>query len=116
MFCCYEYIGEERFEVGEEVSTVDMGSGKSLPDWGNGNCKGVGMEAYLACTDGVPLCVFAALPGLSLVVASRGYSSFRCCLLIVAASFFAGSRLMGFSICSTQTQQLCLLGSREGAQ
>ena len=45
--------GRERFEVGEEVSTVDMGSGKSLPDWGNGNCKGLGMEAYLACTDGV---------------------------------------------------------------
>lgn len=53
VFYCYKYIGEERFEVGEEVSTVDMGSGKSLPDWGNRNCNGLEMDAYLACTDGV---------------------------------------------------------------
>lgn len=53
MFCCYKNIGEERFGVGEEVSTVDMGSGKSLSAWGNSNCKGLEMEAYLACTDGV---------------------------------------------------------------
>ena len=53
VLCCYKYIGEERFEGGEEVSTVDMGSGKSLPDWGNRNCNGLEMDAYLACTDGV---------------------------------------------------------------
>ena len=50
-------------------------------------------------------------------MASRGYSSFRCSvfslwwLLLLQST---GSRLMGFSICSTQTQYLCLMGSRKG--
>ena len=51
--------------------------------------------------------VFAAAPGLSLVAASRGYSSLRCAgfsLRWLLLSRSTGSRLMGFSSCGTQAQ------------
>ena len=57
--------------------------------------------------------------GLSLVVASRGYSLLRCVgfslrwLLLLQST---GSRHMGFSSCGTQAQQLWLTGSRAQAQ
>ena len=39
MICCYKNIVEERSGVGGEVSTVDMGSGKSLPACGTETAK-----------------------------------------------------------------------------
>ena len=59
--------------------------------------------------------VFVAVCGLSLVVASGGYSSLRCTgfslrwLLLLRST---GSRHAGFSSCSLQAQQLWLVGSR----
>ena len=56
---------------------------------------------------------------LSLVVASRGYSSLRCAgfslwwLLLLRST---GSRRMGFSSCGMRAQQLWLTGSRAQAQ
>ena len=63
--------------------------------------------------------VFVAVRRLSLVVASRGYSSLQCTgfslqwLLLLQST---GSRRMGFSSCSTQAQKLWLVGSRVQAQ
>ena len=63
--------------------------------------------------------VFVAVCGLSLVVASSGYSLLRCVgfslrwLLLLRST---GSRSMGFSSCGTQAQQLWLMGSRAQAQ
>ena len=63
--------------------------------------------------------VFVAEHGLSLVAASRGYSSLRCAgfslqwLLLLQST---GSRRAGFSSCGTQAQQLWLAGSRAQAQ
>ena len=56
--------------------------------------------------------VFVAMHGLSLVAASRGYSSLRWLLLLRSM----GSRCTGFSSCGTQAQQLWLAGSRAQAQ
>ena len=64
-------------------------------------------------------CVFIAAHGLSLVVASRGYSSLQCVgfslwwLLLLQST---GSRRVGFSSCGTQPQLLWLVGSRAQAQ
>ena len=63
--------------------------------------------------------VFVAAHGLSLVVASGGYSSFPCAgfsLWWLLSLQSIGSRCMGFSICSTRAQQLCLMGFRVQAQ
>ena len=63
--------------------------------------------------------VFIAACGLSLVVASRGYSSLQCTgfslqwLLLLRSM---GSRRAGFSSCGTRAQQLWLMGSRAQAQ
>ena len=63
--------------------------------------------------------VFVAARGLSLVVASRGYSSLQCpgfslqWLLLFRST---GSRCAGFSSCSTQAQQLCLASCRAQTQ
>ena len=63
--------------------------------------------------------VFVAALGLSLVVASGGYSSLQCTgfslwqLLLLQSM---GSRCMGFSSCDMQAQQLWLTGSRAQAQ
>ena len=63
--------------------------------------------------------VFVATQGLSLVAASRGYSSLRCAgfslrsLLLLRSR---GSRRTGFSSCGTWAQQLWLVGSRAQAQ
>ena len=64
-------------------------------------------------------CVFFAARGLSLVVASRVYSSLRCTgfsLLWLLLLRSTGSRHAGFSSCSTRAQQLWLAGSRAQAQ
>ena len=63
--------------------------------------------------------VFIAVRGLSLVVVSRGYSSFKCTVfslrwLLLLRSM--GSRRTGFSSCGMQAQQLWLAGSRAQAQ
>ena len=47
--------------------------------------------------------VFVAVPGLSLVVASRGYSSLWCVGFSLQSM---GSRCTGFSSCSTRAQKL----------
>ena len=63
--------------------------------------------------------VFVAAHGLSLVVASGGYSSLRCVgfslrwLLLLRST---GSRCVGFSSCGTRAQQLWLAGSKAQAQ
>ena len=63
--------------------------------------------------------VSVAVRGLSLVVASGGYSSLRCAgfslrwLLLLPST---GSRGTGFSSCGTPAQQLWLAGSRAQAQ
>ena len=63
--------------------------------------------------------VFVAVRGLSLVVASGGYSSLRCVgfslrwLLLLQGT---GSRRTGFSSCGTWAQQLWLTGCRAQAQ
>ena len=63
--------------------------------------------------------VFVAVRGLSLVAASRGYSSLWCTgfssrwLLLLWST---GSRRVGFSSCGTQAQYLWLSGSRAQAQ
>ena len=63
--------------------------------------------------------VFVAAHGLSLAEVSRGYSSLQCAgfslqwLLLLRSR---GSRLVGFSSCGTQAQQLWLAGSRAQAQ
>ena len=63
--------------------------------------------------------VFVAVRGLSLVVASRGYSSLLCtgfslrCPLLLHST---GSRCVGFSSCGTRAQQLWLAGSTAQAQ
>ena len=63
--------------------------------------------------------VFIAVSGLSLVVASRGYSSLQCVgfslrrLLLLRSM---GSRRTGFSSCGTRAQQLWLVGSKAQAQ
>ena len=63
--------------------------------------------------------VFIAVCRISLPAASRGYSSLRCTgfslqwLLLLQST---GSRHAGFSSCSTQVQQLWLMGSRAQAQ
>ena len=63
--------------------------------------------------------IFIAASGLSLLGASRGYSSLRCAgfslrwLLLLRST---GSRRAGFSNCSTWAQQLWLAGSRAQAQ
>ena len=63
--------------------------------------------------------VFVAAHGLSLVVASGGYSLLWCAgfllrwLLLLRST---GSRCAGFSSCGTQAQQLWLVGSRAQAQ
>ena len=63
--------------------------------------------------------VFVAARGLSLVVASRGYSSLQCVgfslqwLLLLRSM---DSRHVGFSSCGTRAQQLWLVGSRMQAQ
>ena len=55
-----------------------------------------------------PCWVFTALYGLSLVAASGVYCSLKWLLLL----WGTGSRHTGFSSCSTQAQQLWLVGSR----
>ena len=63
--------------------------------------------------------VFVAVPGLSLVVASRGHSSMRCTgfsLWWLLLLWSIGSRHMGFSSCGVQAQQLWLMGCRAQAQ
>ena len=63
--------------------------------------------------------VFVAVHGLSLVVASGGYSLLQCAgfslrwLLLLRSM---GSRHVGFSSCGTRAQQLWLAGSRAQAQ
>ena len=63
--------------------------------------------------------VFLAAIGLSLVAASRDYSSLRCAgfslwwLLLLRST---GSRCAGFSSCGMQAQQLWLAGSRAQPQ
>ena len=63
--------------------------------------------------------VFVAARGLSLVVASGGYSSLWCAgfslqwLLLLRST---GSRRMGFSSCGAQAQLLWLAGSKAQAQ
>ena len=63
--------------------------------------------------------VFIAARGLSLVVASGGYSLLQCVgfslqwLLLLRST---GSRRMGFSSCGTRAQQLWLTGSRAQVQ
>ena len=63
--------------------------------------------------------VFVAASGLSLVVASGGYSSLRCAcfslwwLLLLQST---SSRRTGFSSCGTRAPQLWLAGSRAQAQ
>ena len=63
--------------------------------------------------------VFVAACGLSLVAASRGYSSLWCMgfslwwLLLLRST---GSRHSGFSSCGRWAQQLWLTGSRAQAQ
>ena len=57
--------------------------------------------------------VFVAVRGLSLVAASGGYSSLRCAgfsLRWLLLLWSTGSRLMGFSSCGTQAQQLWCTG------
>ena len=56
------------------------------------------------------LWVSAVAPGLSLVVASGGYSSLRCTrfsLRWLLLLWSTGSRHAGFSSCGTRAQQLC---------
>ena len=63
--------------------------------------------------------VFIAVRGLSLVVASGGYSSLRCVgfsLRWLPQLQSMGSRCTGFSSCGTWAQQLWLAGSRAQAQ
>ena len=63
--------------------------------------------------------VFVAVCELSLVVASRGYSSLRYAgfsLQWLLLLWSTGSRCVGFSTCGTQAQQLWLTGSRAQAQ
>ena len=63
--------------------------------------------------------VFVAAHGLSLVVATGGYSSLRCVcfslqwLLLLQST---GSRCADFSSCGAQAQYLWLVGSRAQAQ
>ena len=62
--------------------------------------------------------VFVAARGLSLVVASGGYSSLWCAgfsLQWLLLLWSTGSRCMGFSSCSTRAQQLWLACSRAQA-
>ena len=63
--------------------------------------------------------VFIAACGLSLVAASRGYSSLQCAgfsLQWLLLLWSTGSRRTGFSSCGTRAQQLWLMGSRAQAQ
>ena len=63
--------------------------------------------------------LFVPVRGLSLVVASRGYSSLRCAGFSLRWLLFLqsmGSRRVGFSSCGMQDQQLWLVGSRAQAQ
>ena len=63
--------------------------------------------------------VFVATRGLSLVAASRGYSSLRCTgfsLWWLLLSWSTGSRCVGFSSCGMQAQLLWLAGSSAQAQ
>ena len=63
--------------------------------------------------------VFIAARGLSLVAASRGFSSLRCTgfsLQWLLLLWSTGSRHAGFTSCGTQAQQLWLVGSRVQAQ
>ena len=63
--------------------------------------------------------VFVAARGLSLVAASRGYSSWWCVgfsLRWLLLLWSTGSRRTGFSSCGTRAQQLWLMGSRAQAQ
>ena len=63
--------------------------------------------------------VFIAACGLSLVVASRGYSSLWCAgfsLSWLLLLWSTGSRHAGFSSCGTQAQQLWLTGCSAQAQ
>ena len=63
--------------------------------------------------------VFVAARGLSLVVASRAYSSLRCMGFSLQWPLLLrsmGSRHAGFNSCSTRAQQLWLAGSRAQAQ
>ena len=63
--------------------------------------------------------VFVAVCGLSLVVASGGYSSLRCAgfsLWWLLLLWSTGSRCADFSSCGTWAQQLWLMGSRAQAQ
>ena len=63
--------------------------------------------------------VLVAVHGLSLVVASGGYSSLRCAafsLQWLLLLWSMGSRRAGFSSCGTWAQQLWLAGSRAQAQ
>ena len=65
------------------------------------------------------ICVFVAAHGLSLVAASRGYSSLQCTgfsLRQLLLLWSTGSRRTGFSSCGTWAQQLWLAGSRAQAQ
>ena len=63
--------------------------------------------------------VFVAAHGLSLIAASKGYSSLWCAgfslwwLLLLQST---GSRYAGFSSCSMRAQWLWLVGSRAQAQ
>ena len=63
--------------------------------------------------------VFVAACGLSLVEATRGYSSLGCVgfsLRWLLSLQSTGSRHVGFSSCGTQAQQLWLVGSKAQAQ
>ena len=63
--------------------------------------------------------VFVAVCGLSLVAASRGYSSLQCAgflLRWLLLLWSTGSRHTGFNSCSMRAQQLWLMGSRAQAQ
>ena len=63
--------------------------------------------------------VFVAVHGLSLIAATKGYSSLWCAGFSLRWLFLLwsmGSRCMGFSSCGTRAQQLWLMGSEVQAQ